>query len=256
MLLKREGYPEESELVWCRILKVNPYSVFVKLEEYDKTGIISISEVSPGRIRNIRDYVQEGRFVVCKVLRVNKERGHIDLSLRRVGTNQKRLKTRDIKQEQKAEKCLETTAEKLKKPLKDLYKVVWNSVSKDYEYLHQFFEDIVENNVKPTDYFPKQLADVIESVVRERIRPKEAMVKEKILIQCEKGDGLYIVKKAVLESLKRFDNLNISYSGSGSFIAKAKAKDFKTCEKTLKIFNNTLEKALKSKANIEISILK
>src|SRR3989338_5359313 len=81
MLLKKEGFPEEDELVMCTVTQVQFHSVFVILDEYDKGGMIHISEVSPGRIRNIRDFVREGKKVVCKVLRVNKEKGHIDLSL-------------------------------------------------------------------------------------------------------------------------------------------------------------------------------
>ena len=84
MLLKKEGFPEEDELVMCTVTQVQFHSVFVTLDEYDKGGMIHISEVSPGRIRNIRDFVREGKKIVCKVLRVNEEKGHIDLSLRRV----------------------------------------------------------------------------------------------------------------------------------------------------------------------------
>ena len=66
MLLKKEGFPEEEELVLCTVLSVYHHSVFVKLDEYDKKGLIHISEVSPGRIRNIRDYVVEGKKLYVK----------------------------------------------------------------------------------------------------------------------------------------------------------------------------------------------
>ncbi len=101
MLYKREGMPEEDELVLCTVTAVHGHSVFAKLDEYGKTGMIHISEVSPGRIRNIRDYVVEGKKIVCKVLRIDKVKGHIDLSLRRVNAGQKKNKTNEIKQEQK-----------------------------------------------------------------------------------------------------------------------------------------------------------
>jgi len=68
MLLKKEGFPEEDELVMCTITKVQFHSVFANLDDYGKNGMIHISEVSPGRIRNIRDFVKEGKKVVCKVL--------------------------------------------------------------------------------------------------------------------------------------------------------------------------------------------
>ncbi len=106
MLLKREGFPEEDELVLCTVTNIFHHGVFVNVEEYGKGGMIHISEVSPGRIRNIRDFVREGKKVVCKVLRVNEEKGYIDLSLRRVNERQRKEKINEIKQEQKAEKII------------------------------------------------------------------------------------------------------------------------------------------------------
>ena len=111
MLYRREGIPEDEEIILCKVTKLFPNSVFVDILEYPgKQGMIHISEISPGRIRNIRDFVVEGKKVVCKVLGVNKERGHIDLSLRRVNENQKRIKINEIKQEQIAEKIVEMIA--------------------------------------------------------------------------------------------------------------------------------------------------
>ena len=68
MLYKKQGYPEEEELVLCTVTNVQHHSVFVNIDEYNLSGMIHISEVSPGRIRNIRDYVKEGKVIVCKVL--------------------------------------------------------------------------------------------------------------------------------------------------------------------------------------------
>src|SRR3990172_126972 len=104
MLLKREGWPEEGEIVICTVTRILPNSVFANIDEYRRSGMIHISEVAPGRIRNIRDYVSEGRVVVCQILQVNREKGHIDLSLRRVSEIAKRKKLEEVKLEQKAEK--------------------------------------------------------------------------------------------------------------------------------------------------------
>ena len=57
MFYKKQGFPEESELVLCTVKKILDHSVFVGLDEYNNLeGMIHISEVSPGRIRNIRDH--------------------------------------------------------------------------------------------------------------------------------------------------------------------------------------------------------
>ena len=132
MLLTKKGFPEEDELVMCTVTKVQFHSVFVNLDEYGESGMIHISEVSPGRIRNIRDFVKEGKKVVCKVLRVNEDKGHIDLSLRRVTETQRRTKVDEIKQQQKAEKILEFVAKDLNLDTKKLLEEITENISKKY----------------------------------------------------------------------------------------------------------------------------
>jgi len=116
MILRKEGYPERDELVLCTVTNVQFHSVFCKLDNYEKSGMIHISEIAPGRIRNIKEHVKEGQKVVCKVLQINLERGHIDLSLRRVNAGQKRAKLNEIKQEQLAEKIVEISQRKENSP--------------------------------------------------------------------------------------------------------------------------------------------
>ena len=124
MLFKKQGFPEESDLVLCTVTSVQYHSVFVDIDEYGKSWMIHISEVSPGRIRNIRDFVKEGKKIVCKVLRINEEKGYIDLSLRRVNESEKRRKIDDIKKEQNAEKIIEIAAKKIGIKTEQLYKEI------------------------------------------------------------------------------------------------------------------------------------
>src|SRR3569833_4596480 len=58
---------------------------YVKLLEYDDIdGMILLSELSRRRIRSIQMLIRVGRNEVVVVLRVDKEKGYIDLSRRRV----------------------------------------------------------------------------------------------------------------------------------------------------------------------------
>ena len=110
MLFKKQGFPEEGELVLCTVTSVQFHSVFVDIDEYGKSGLIHISEVSPGRIRNIRDFVKECKKIVCKVLRINEEKGYIDLSLRRDNESEKIRKIDYNKKEQNSEKILKISS--------------------------------------------------------------------------------------------------------------------------------------------------
>src|SRR3990167_3285690 len=112
MYFKKKGLPEVGEVVLCTVRKILYHSVFVSIEDYEgREGLVHISEVSPGRIRNLRDFVREGKIIVCKVLRVNSQKNQIDLSLRRVNLAQRKNKLEEVAFEKKAEKLLEVFAE-------------------------------------------------------------------------------------------------------------------------------------------------
>ena len=74
-------YPEVGDLVIATIESVTTYGAYARLDEYNKQGLLHVSEISSSWIRNIRDYVREGQKTVLKVLRVDPEKGHVDLSL-------------------------------------------------------------------------------------------------------------------------------------------------------------------------------
>ena len=85
MIEKKTGFPDEGDLVKCTITSVQSHSVFVRIEEYGTNGMIHISEVAPGRIRNMRDFVVEGKSVTSHAGRLagNPDcfrRHHLDVS--------------------------------------------------------------------------------------------------------------------------------------------------------------------------------
>ena len=248
MLLKKKGFPEEDILVLVTVTKVNPNSVFVTLDHYEKrTGLIHISEISPGRIRNIRDYVVEGKKIVCKILRVDREKGHIDISLRRVTEIQKRNFLNDIKQEQKAEKLLQFFAEKNKISVVDLNKIVFN-IGKDYNFVFDFFRDIVENVVKVEDTINIPIAKKLEEFVREKIQPEEVVVKGKLKVSFFDSDGVSEIKSLFKEVMD--DQTEVRYLGAGVYSFEVKAKEFKDAEKLLKQKLDKVESFVEQKKGV------
>lgn len=90
-MARARDFPENGELVVCTVTRVKNFGAFVTLDEYDqKEGFIHVRDVTTGWVKYIRDYVREGQKVVCKVLGVDSQKGHIDLSLKSVNDHQKR----------------------------------------------------------------------------------------------------------------------------------------------------------------------
>ncbi|KAH6916191.1 translation initiation factor eIF2 alpha subunit [Coprinopsis sp. MPI-PUGE-AT-0042] len=78
-------YPEVDELVMVQVRQIAEMGAYVKLLEYDNIeGMILLSELSRRRIRSVQKLIRVGRNEVVVVLRVDKEKGYIDLSKRRV----------------------------------------------------------------------------------------------------------------------------------------------------------------------------
>ncbi len=230
MLFQKKGFPDEGELVLCNITKVQPNSVFVKLDEYGSSGMIHISEISPGRIRNIRDFVKEGKKVVCVVLRIHTDRGHIDLSLRRVNESQKKKKVEYIKQLQKAEKIVEFVAGNNKLQTKDLFDEIISKVKEDYDDLVALFNDVVNEGVKLSDY-KIGLADQLEEIIRQRIKPPEVEIEGEFTISIYADEGVEIIKKAFTKIDP--NKIKASYIGGGKYHILIKASNYKDAEEIL-----------------------
>ena len=235
MYFRKHGLPEEGELVFCTVTNVQYNSVFVRIEEYKKTGLIHISEISPGRIRNIRDYVKEGKMIVCKIIKVDQKSGNIDVSLRRVTEMQKRQKTDERKQEQKAEKIIESMATELKLDPKKTYDEIAEVLLKHYEMIHYAFEDVVENDVDLEKLgIKKAYAKKLDEYVREKIKPKSVSIQGVISIKTFSEDGISRVKGALISVEKTSDNVSIKYLGAGKYSLVVRAKDYKEAESILK----------------------
>lgn len=235
MYYHKTGFPEEDELVMCTVTNVQYNSVFVRLDDYGKTGLIHISEVSPGRIRNLRDFVKEGKVIVCKILRVNTQRGHIDVSLRRVNEAQRRGKIEERKAEQKAEKIIETLAKELNEDPKKVYDEVAKSLLPAYEMLNYAFTDVVENNASLVDTgLAEKYAKPLEAIVIDRIKPKEVAIEGDLTLNSYAIDGLELVKQTLLVVKKSSESLDIRYLGAGNWRIMITAPEFKEAEKILK----------------------
>ncbi len=251
MYFHKDGYPEVDELVVCTVNNVQYNSVFVRLDDYGKNGLIHISEVSPGRIRNIRDFVKPGKVVVCKVLRVNEERGHIDVSLRRVNEAQRRLKLEERKAEQKAEKIVETLARELGEDPRKVYDVVSKPLLKHYEMLNYAFSDVVDNDVSLEELgLDKKYAVPLTKLIIERIKPSQVSIVGVVKISSYDSDGVSIIKNALLAADSVSDNLKISYLGAGAWRLMVVAPDYKGAESIMKQAVEAINSSLKSSDSV------
>jgi len=235
--------PEVDEIILCKVTKIFPNSVFVDILEYGKSGMIHISEISPGRIRNLRDYVSVGRQIVCKVLRIDVEKGHIDLSLRRVNSHQRMEKLDEIKQELKAESLIQNLAKKLDRPKMELYRGISEKVFAEYSHLYLCFKEVVSENVRlETLGLEKKLAKELEEAILDKFKPPKISIKGEIKIKTYLPDGVEKIKSTLVEVEKVSPKIEVFYLGAGRFKLTIEDSDYKPAENNLKKVQGILER--------------
>ncbi|QTD42679.1 S1 domain-containing post-transcriptional regulator GSP13 [Sporosarcina sp. Te-1] len=72
---------EVGEELSGKVTGIQPYGAFVALDE-ETQGLVHISEITYGFVRDINDYLAIGQEVNVKVLEVDEEAGKISLSIR------------------------------------------------------------------------------------------------------------------------------------------------------------------------------
>ncbi len=237
MFFKREGIPEEGDLVLCTVKKILFHSVFVSLDEYRVLeGMVHISEVAPGRIRNLRDYIRENKQIICKVLRIDRQKGHIDLSLRRVNPSARAKKLTEYKQEEKAEKILEQVAKRMNTTLADIYDKAGKKIIESYGLLSPCLHDLVLNGDQALKQLniPENYSKVIVEVVKEKISLPEVKVSGYLNIQNFSDKGVILIRDALAKAMdfakKSSIDASITYISAPSYKLDVKATEYKSAE--------------------------
>ena len=76
---------------------IESYGAFVSCDDY-YTGLIHISEISHGYVKDITDFVKVGDLIYVEILDVDEELGHLKLSIKnieykkRIAIKRKRIK--------------------------------------------------------------------------------------------------------------------------------------------------------------------
>lgn len=227
-------FPEEDEVLLGTVTKLVGTSVFIQLEEFGKEGVISFSEVAPGRIRNIRDYVRPGQKIAVKVLRVDGARGHIDLSLRRVSAKEKKEVFEKHSREKEA-KVLLGIVVKDKARLEQAIERISESSS-----LAETLSNLHENpsvEIAKLEKFglSKEEAQKIAELVAEKEREKFVSVKARFSVSSEAENGIEKIKK-----LLSVPNADIKYISAPNYLLSIKDKDYKEANKKLKEITDML----------------
>jgi translation initiation factor 2 subunit 1 len=193
-------YPEVDDIVMVNVRQIADMGAYVRLLEYDNIeGMILLSELSRRRIRSIQKLIRVGRNEVVVVLRVDKEKGYIDLSKRRVSPEDIPKFEEKFNKSKAVHSILRHVAEKSNVDLEELYRMVGWPLYKKYGHAYDAFkiaiaesEGVLEG-IEMTDEIKAELL----SNVRRRLTPQPVKIRADLEISCFAYEGVNALKEAI-----------------------------------------------------------
>ncbi|KAG9298018.1 hypothetical protein G9A89_018846 [Geosiphon pyriformis] len=193
-------YPEIDDLVMVNVRQIAEMGAYVKLLEYDNIeGMILLSELSRRRIRSIQKHIRVGRNEVVVVLRVDKEKGYIDLSKRRVSPEDVAKAEEKFNKSKAVHSIMRHVAEKQELVLEDLYKEIAWPLYKKYGHAYEAFKLAItepEKVFEGLDVTPEIMSELLNNIKR-RLTPQPIKIRADIEVTCFGYEGIDAIKAAL-----------------------------------------------------------
>ncbi len=222
---------EQDDIVLCTVEKISGTTVFVMIEDTNKTGSIVFSEISPGRIRNIRDFVVPKKTIVCKVLKINPN--NLELSLRRVKEKEKKEKMEEYKLEKSYLSILKSS---LKEKAPEIIKKI-----KEKNTIYDFLESSKKDDKELKKLVGDEISKKIKNILKNQ-KTKKSIIKKVIEFNTFVPEGIKIINEVFSDN----KDIEIKYIAAGRYSLKKEDSDLKKADLELKNFISQIEKKLKT----------
>uniref|UniRef100_A0A7S0RLS3 S1 motif domain-containing protein n=1 Tax=Pyramimonas obovata TaxID=1411642 RepID=A0A7S0RLS3_9CHLO len=215
-----ERYPEVDDVVMVTVKSIAEMGAYVSLLEYNGIeGMILLSELSRRRIRSISKLIKVGRQEPVMVLRVDKEKGYIDLSKRRVSPEDIARCEETYNKSKMVHSIMRHVAETTPAKLTDLYTQFGWPCYKSHGHAFDAFKTLVQD---PETFFQKfivtgdqplkegevagELVPVLQSPevrealiknIQRRMTPQPLKIRADIELTCFQYDGVLHIKEAM-----------------------------------------------------------
>ncbi|KAJ1451544.1 eukaryotic translation initiation factor 2 alpha subunit-domain-containing protein [Pelagophyceae sp. CCMP2097] len=200
-----DNYPEIESLVMVNVRNIAEMGAYVTLLEYNNIeGMILLSELSRRRIRSINKLIRVNRNEVVMVLRVDKEKGYIDLSKRRVSAEDV-VKCEDRYNKAKAvHRVMRHVAEKRSSTLEELYQAVGWPLYKKYGHAYDAFklcltehENIFDHADCKIDADEETKACLVD-YIKKKLSPQPIKVRADVEVTCFTYEGINAIRAALM----------------------------------------------------------
>ncbi|CAK9811230.1 Eukaryotic translation initiation factor 2 subunit 1 [Anthophora plagiata] len=207
----KEKYPEVEDVVMVNVRSIAEMGAYVHLLEYNNIeGMILLSELSRRRIRSINKLIRVGKTEPVVVIRVDKEKGYIDLSKRRVSTEDVEKCTERYAKAKAVNSILRYVAELLHydsdDQLEELYqKTAWHfeqKYKKQKASAYDFFkQSVLDPSILAECGLDEHTKEVLLNNIKRKLTSQAVKIRADVEVACYGYEGIDAVKAALKTGL-------------------------------------------------------
>lgn len=200
-------YPKEGEIIIGRVVTIDCEGVSINLLEYgDAVGLVLLGELSKKRIKSIQQITKIGNIEVCHVLRVDQNKGYIDLSMSKV-TEAEKISARETFSKNKlAYQIMRKAASMLQKEVADLYEEFGYEKGEEFGSLYYFFARVKDNY----DILPdNELGNTVKNLIKDQFQASTFKVRTDIEVTCYSSGGIQTIKKVFEDISRTWQNIEV-----------------------------------------------
>ncbi|TFG02579.1 MAG: S1 RNA-binding domain-containing protein [Promethearchaeota archaeon] len=248
MVRSRNNFPREGEFIVGKISDIRDQYVYVDIIDYKglenedtAKGMIHISEISSRWIKNIRNFVRVGQRLVLRVLRVDPNKGHVDLSLRKVNSAQRENRMKEWKYALKYEVLLDFLTKETDLTLDEAYEKIGWPIFEKFSSYQEAVEELKENGTEIMKLIKGVSAEVKEAflkIVEENVKISTVEITGKIKLSYDSENGIDLIKESLIEARdvikpKTTRYLDINYIAAPFYRLEVVSKDYLDAESIL-----------------------
>ncbi len=222
------------------VTKITEYGAYVHLDEYGIEAFAPVNEVVTSYFRRITEYLREGQKAVFKVIKVDRRKKIVDVSLKRVSDSERKTKWLQWKRAQRAKGLIKLVAERVGKDFEELVKVIDEVGTAKFGDALAVFEVSAKEGIKPLVEagIPEDLAKAIYEVAKEHIRLPEYKVSGILKVVCLGRKGVDRLREILTAASKVIEKFGVEGKvyvvGVPRYRIDVVAKDPKLAEEVIK----------------------
>ncbi|KAJ2161944.1 hypothetical protein GGF46_001040 [Coemansia sp. RSA 552] len=195
-------YPSPGDVVMATIARISEDEIgaYVQLDEYGGIeGMIPLSELSRRRIRSVQKLLRVGSREPMAVLRVDQDKGYIDLSKKTVSVEEAQACQDKFKMSRKVHSIITHVAKKKDMEPEELYAQFGWPLYAKYGHAYNAFKAAVADPEAVLGEFnlePALFQELMQDVSR-HMKPQRAKLHAKIDVRCFSFQGIEAIRKAL-----------------------------------------------------------